>query len=529
MGGARAPATHPRGIGSRVGSRDRLPLVDWLEARVDAPRCHGRLFEPRDCCTRAPSSRRSRARVTSGRVARSAGHPRAERGALRGTAGEPRESRADHDHSSRQGTRVRSVFIPGLDRELNRGAEPLLRWFDLPRHEGASDLIMAPVPSIGDEEGGQLGAYLKRLAAVRAAHERARLLYVAVTRARKTLHLSAAPVAKADGSIAPRSGTLLACLWPALAGQFKSAARKAPRRALTVACKCFTGYLPSGTPRLCPRRPSGRVCRSFSSRWVRWNSAGPEKRCATSARSFTLHSSSSPRGQHCPRRRRFKRRARYTRQQLQRLGVPEGELEGATEVVMEALSRTLADERGRWLFAPEASRRAQRACGHRPRRGPADPCGHRPLLRRCARHPLGDRFQDEPPRGRGSRGFLDREVDRYRAQLQGYVALAARSARSPCVPGSTFHCWARSAKSPERALERARDREGPAALGIRRAEPTELSQQLRRRVGARCDPTFEHKAGLAREVQLAFKIEWTLRAAQIANRFAAAAGRKTTT
>src|ERR1700730_9091316 len=109
------------------------------------------------------------------------------------------------------------VFVPSLDRELNRGREPLLRWLDLPRAEGESDLIMAPVPAIGDDEGGEASAYLKRLTSRRAANEQTRLLYVAATRAKQTLELSAAPKARADGTIAPRNGTLLACLWPAVA------------------------------------------------------------------------------------------------------------------------------------------------------------------------------------------------------------------------------------------------------------------------------------------------------------------------
>ena len=71
------------------------------------------------------------------------------------------------------------------------------------------------------EEGGRLGGYLKRLIAVRSRNERTRLLYVAATRAKRTLFLSAAPHARADGSTSPRAGTLLASLWSALAEEFE--------------------------------------------------------------------------------------------------------------------------------------------------------------------------------------------------------------------------------------------------------------------------------------------------------------------
>ena len=115
------------------------------------------------------------------------------------------------------------VLVPSLDRELNRGREPLLRWLDLPRREGESDLVMAPVPAIGDDAGGAVGTFLKRLIARRGANEQTRLLYVAATRAKKTLYLSAAPKVKKDGTVFPRTGTLLASLWPALGSAFMAA------------------------------------------------------------------------------------------------------------------------------------------------------------------------------------------------------------------------------------------------------------------------------------------------------------------
>ena len=122
------------------------------------------------------------------------------------------------------------VFVPSLDRELNRGREPLLRWLDLPRRQGESDLIMAPVPAIGDDAGGSVGVYLKRLIAKRTANEQIRLLYVAATRGKKTLYLSAAPKTKSDGTVVPRSGTLLASLWPALGSDFEASVAQAATR-----------------------------------------------------------------------------------------------------------------------------------------------------------------------------------------------------------------------------------------------------------------------------------------------------------
>ena len=106
------------------------------------------------------------------------------------------------------------VIVPGLDRTLRQSSEPLLRWLDLPRASAGSDLIMAAIPPLARRGHDALGAYLKSLQARRAAHERVRLAYVAATRAREQLHLFATPPA---AERAPRSGTLLAALWPGIA------------------------------------------------------------------------------------------------------------------------------------------------------------------------------------------------------------------------------------------------------------------------------------------------------------------------
>src|SRR5262249_28069454 len=82
------------------------------------------------------------------------------------------------------------VIVPALER-ATRGAERrLLRWIDVPGGASESDLLIAPAPPVGAKEEGDLNAYLKDLIRQRDANERGRLLYVAVTRARRTLWLS---------------------------------------------------------------------------------------------------------------------------------------------------------------------------------------------------------------------------------------------------------------------------------------------------------------------------------------------------
>ncbi len=332
------------------------------------------------------------------------------------------------------------VFVPSLDRDLNRGREPLLRWLDLPRREGESDLIMAPVPAIGDDAGGAVGVYLKRLIARRAANEQTRLLYVAATRAKKLLYLSGAPKQKQDGTIVPRSGTLLASLWPALGSQFiqgDSVAQvdEAPppvsvalRRlnthwsppAFTPAAADLT-HLPVGHQSLEPT--------PFS--WVNETL----RHIGTVVHGGLEAFATVPM---LPTRERIEANRGAFQHQLRRHGVPERELAGATEAVIRALINTVSDPRGRWIFAPEH----QEARSELALTGIAGGRLTGVVIDRAFLDRDGTRwvidFKTSRHEGGGLEAFLDQEVSRYRPQLETYVALARALGPQPVRAGLYF-------------------------------------------------------------------------------------------
>ncbi|MBV8496254.1 MAG: UvrD-helicase domain-containing protein, partial [Gammaproteobacteria bacterium] len=117
------------------------------------------------------------------------------------------------------------VLIPALERTTRGGERRLLRWIDLPGESGESELLIAPTPAVGASEESEVDTYLRDLGRERDANERARLLYVAITRARRTLWLSAAPPAGDDGAPRPDPRSPLALLWSALAARFVSEAQ----------------------------------------------------------------------------------------------------------------------------------------------------------------------------------------------------------------------------------------------------------------------------------------------------------------
>lgn len=124
------------------------------------------------------------------------------------------------------------VIIPGLSHKPRPDSEKILLWQEFPNYQGGQDLILAPIKSAAETQD-PIYQYLKHIEKIKADHETARLLYVAATRAKKTLHLlgqieknedesdlnkhtaNDALFAEASNTKhSPPSGSFLAMLWP---------------------------------------------------------------------------------------------------------------------------------------------------------------------------------------------------------------------------------------------------------------------------------------------------------------------------
>jgi ATP-dependent exoDNAse (exonuclease V) beta subunit len=338
------------------------------------------------------------------------------------------------------------VFVPSLDRELNRGREPLLRWLDLPRAHGESDLIMAPVPSIGEDEGGEVSSYLKRLTSRRAANEQVRLLYVAATRAKQTLEFSAAPKARTDGSIGPRNGTLLACLWPAVeAAAERVAAATAPAPA-PAAVPPDTADPPQPLRRLIstwslpslisatqlPHLPvSHQSLEPPEFSWV----GETARHIGTVVHGALETYATKPQ---LPTKAEIESQRDFYAYQLRRHGVPESDVSQATAMVVEALTRTVSNDRGRWIFAPEHTEaRSEWALTGIAAGRLTNVVIDRSFVDRDGTRWVID-FKTSRHEGGGLETFLQQELARYRQQLETYVALARGVSDAPVRAGLYF-------------------------------------------------------------------------------------------
>jgi ATP-dependent helicase/nuclease subunit A len=108
-----------------------------------------------------------------------------------------------------------------LNGKLQEDKPKLIKFLEVPLAAGRSQLLMAPIKARDDSEASAIYAYLQKYDAEKSAYEKARLLYVAMTRAKCTLHLLGSFANKED--IAATPGSLLETIWPYVKNDFTAA------------------------------------------------------------------------------------------------------------------------------------------------------------------------------------------------------------------------------------------------------------------------------------------------------------------
>lgn len=326
------------------------------------------------------------------------------------------------------------VLLPGLHRITSGGDTQLLHWLEFSRPDGGSDLLLATVEERGADRD-PLHQFLKRLEARKSAFELERLLYVAVTRPRHQLHLFAS-LKVTDGDSgkevrAPSRGSMLHLLWP---GQQRHLIDALQRNEAT-------------TPET-RARPEPCIMR-LASDWsapplpepLAWEAAAlpdaPEAagveywwagRVGRAVGTVTHHwlERIATEGVDRWSPARVARLASSLERGLAEHGV-DGELLGqAVKKVAAALDNTLIDDRGRWILASDHhDGHSELAIA-----GEIDGAIAHLSIDRCFRDAEGNRwivdFKTGTHEGADLEAFLDREVERYRAQLERYAELVSR-------------------------------------------------------------------------------------------------------
>jgi ATP-dependent exoDNAse (exonuclease V) beta subunit len=317
-------------------------------------------------------------------------------------------------HKSK-GLEFDTVIVPGLDRLPRAGPKPLFAWKSI----AGGRLLLAPIDETGAGED-QTYKYVRELDREADDIEAGRLFYVAATRAKERLHLLGC--AKAAEDLTPKEPirrTLLNKIWWQAREHFGAAPAEAaadtPRvpfpdllRRLTADYK--SPDVPDSTVWNPP--PEGRAEAEIEFSW-----AGETARHVGTVVHRWLQRIAQDEMKGWGDER-ISSLGPVFLADLSRRGVPQAGLKTSSERVADALRKTLADERGRWLLGPQQDaknelrlRTAARATY---------------IVDRTFRDAAGELWvvdwKTSYREGGDLEGFLDNEQARYTPQLERYAA-----------------------------------------------------------------------------------------------------------
>ncbi len=324
-----------------------------------------------------------------------------------------------------KGLEFEHVLLYGLGRIPRPREQRVLSWYDIPGEHGDERKIISPVGPRSEIDRDPLHRFIELSETRKDRYELARLLYVACTRAKKTLHIMGHTAVANDGaSIRPPAGrSLLRLFWPAVEGHYEAAFQSHEPVAddaetdewWTPVLRRFDmpWTLPE-TPALPGREahvPDGADEVEFY--WV-----GTEARIAGTIVHRWLHMLADGRasdvaedpGKHVAASRRW----------LAETGVSGAMLDEISDRVGRALRGVLNDERGRWLL--EGAGHAEFALSGFYEGRLQSVVLDRIRVDDDGTHWIVD-YKTSTHEGGNLEGFLRAEADRYGPQLDKYAAI----------------------------------------------------------------------------------------------------------
>jgi ATP-dependent exoDNAse (exonuclease V) beta subunit len=329
-----------------------------------------------------------------------------------------------------KGLEFGTVIVPGLDRQPRASDKPLFAW----KVRADGRLMMAPVRAAGEATEPAYD-YLCELDRAAGEHESERLLYVAATRAKDRLHLlgCARVETTEDARLvkAPAPRSLLAKAWQVAREKFEEAPELAEdaRRAEPAGEKAMPDLRQLQPAILgvvvAPPALGAMLARASKGASIEFSWVGETARHVGTITHRWLQRIAVE-GLEAWDASRVNALGPMVARELERRGVPPREHGRASDRVLQALGNALGDERGRWVLGAHAEATSE----HRLR--VAGPDGVRLLvIDRIFRDGEGQRwivdYKSGGHEGADREAFLDQELQRYRAQLEAYVAALGAS------------------------------------------------------------------------------------------------------
>lgn len=332
-----------------------------------------------------------------------------------------------------KGLEFDTVIVPGLGRAAQKDQARLLLWEERAAEAGP-ELLLAPITQKGADVKDPIYRYLQQAEAARKVEEDKRLLYVAVTRAKRELHLIATPRLTDKGELR-QDGSLLRFLWPGLRNDYEARKRAGTQdEPNIVALAASEGE--EGKPRLLRRLPADWCLQSLPDP-MKWNgddiisAAGQSEHITYDWVSEKLRHIGTVvhamvqriarDGLQCWPSVRISQSRPIYRAALAERGLGPKDADDAATQVEQALLRLISDERGRWTLAPHEDAQSEYALSCVLENGRVqhfkldrtfvDDHGTRWIIDyKTARH-----------EGSGLDAFLDSEQVRHKEQLDNYA------------------------------------------------------------------------------------------------------------
>ena len=334
-----------------------------------------------------------------------------------------------------KGLEFDTVIVPGLGRSPRNDDKKLFLWMEQPRGgtPDSTDLLLAPIHETG-AGGDPIYAWLEKLNAEKESFEAERLLYVASTRAKQRLHLlgGAWLASDRDGVIGlrpPAEKALLGKLWPVVGPIYAAAANRALESPAALTAESASSIdqtlrrlplawaRPAAPPHAQWKPPPDRARTQDD---IEFSWVGETARHVGSIVHRWLQRIADDELKGWDAARVQAQRTAY-RQELVGRGVTDGDLEAAAGRVAAALVHAVTDERGRWLLGPK-----QDACNERRITAIIGNERMNLVIDRTFRGADNKRwiidYKTSSHEGADAEAFLDRERERYQAQLARYAA-----------------------------------------------------------------------------------------------------------
>ena len=334
-----------------------------------------------------------------------------------------------------KGLQFDNVIIPALDQVTGMKDRLLFHWIERPGPHGEDRVLLGPLKSRLDEEGGAIYRFIEQLREEKAEFELARLLYVGVTRAERRVHLLGKARFSTDRDgvpqlSAPRNGSLLSLLWqlPEVRAAFDSLplpepaddaaeAAPAPLPLRRVASDWQLPEVPSGPAIELKDRgiasASERVAYEWAGDRVRHTGTLVHRFLERMAREG-IDNWSSERLDALPLERR-----------LRAMGLPESECAGAARDARLALRQALASGKGRWLLQPHEDAHCEWSLGGLDDGELVSISIDRSFVDESGTRWIID-YKTSTHEGGDLDSFLANQRERYREQLERYARIVAR-------------------------------------------------------------------------------------------------------